>query len=280
LNAININFYFIHFIFDLDDNIGLHAAIRSHKACHLSLYGCKLSARGGCYKFFDASRGGIVEIGNLADHDLDPLNKEFWAPALEIDIGPRKSDATGGDRVAGDNFYCDYFFGADTGAVFRFPEYGPHIPWNNAFLTVFQSRIHFASNRLDCNSFFSLESNCVVDITALFTMSTNLSFSASNIPYFLRAAAFNSVTLRNGYHMKGTVSGGWAELANSFPGNELANPTTQLGGTSTAGQDYIMTNDISPDNNLLTTYKGESSSGSATDGDLTNYWGNVDWATI
>ena len=279
LNAINVNFNFVHLIFDLDDNRGLHAAIRSHKLCNLSLFGCKLSVRGACHKFFDASRGGRVEIQNLTDYDLDPLNKQFWAPACEIDFGPRKSAATGGGGAIGDNFYCDYFFGADTGAVFRFPEYGPHIPWDSAFNTVFQNRIHFASNRLDCNSFFSLESNSGIDITALFTMSTGLSFSAANIPYFLRAAAFNSVTLRNGSHMKGTVSNGWAEQVNSFPGNALANPTTQFGGTSTAGQDYIMTNDISPNNNLLTTYKGETS-GVPTNGNLTNYWDNVDWATI
>jgi hypothetical protein len=274
LNAININFTFIHLILDLDDNRGVHAGFRSHKLCSLNLVGCKFSVRGSCHKLLDASRGGVIEIQNLSDHDLDPLNKGFWAPAFEIDLGPRKTDATGGNRTAGDDFFCDYFFGADTGAVFRFPEYGPHIPWGGEPNTRFHSRIHFASNRLNCNSFFSVESNCVVDIVALFTMSTGLSFSSTDVPHFLRAAAFNSITLRDGSHIKGTVSGGWAELVNSFPGNVLANPTTQFGGASTAGQDYIMTNSISPDNNLLTTYKGD------TNGNLTNYWDNVSWATI
>jgi len=273
-NAININFSFIHFIFDLDDNRAIHAGFRSHKLCTLNLVGCKFSVRGSCHKLFDASRGGVIEINNISDTDLDPLNKGFWAPAFEIDLGPRAAAATGGDGVIGDNFYCDYFFGADTGAVFRFPEYGPHIPWDGDPNTTFHSRIHFASNRLDCNSFFSLEANCVVDVIALFTMSTGLSFSATNVPYFLRAGAFNSITLRDGTHIKGTISNGWAEVANSFPGNELANPTNQLGGTSTAGQDYIMINNLSPDNALLTTYKGE------TNGNLTNYWDNVNWSTI
>jgi hypothetical protein len=277
--AINVNFYFVHFIFDFDDDRAIHSAVRSHKLCKLGLYGCKLSVRGSSHQLLSANAGGTIEIQNISDSDLDPLNKQFWAPAFEIDFGPRKSASTGSSRAIGDNFYCDYFFQADTGGLIRHPEYGIHIPWGSAFNTNFQNRIHFASNRLDCNSFLSVEANCSVDMNAIFTMSTGLSFSPTNVPYFLRAAAFNSISIRNGHHMKGNISGAWAELADSFPGDQLANPTTQFGGTSTAGQDYIMTNNISPNNNLLTTYKGETG-GVATNGDLTNYWDNVDWATI
>lgn len=285
LTGYSVLFQFVHFVMDLDDNRGVHSAIRSHNLCKLEFKGCKISARGGCHKFIDASRGATVTIQNYTDNlsGLDPLNKQFWAPAMEFDFGPRKTAATGGSAVIGDDFYCDYFFGGDTGAVFRFPEYGSHIPWRDqspAFNTTFQSRIHFSSNKIRAGAgFLSTESNCVVDMIALFTASTGLTFTSTNFPYFLRAAAFNSITLRNGTHMKGTVANGYAEIANSFPGNELANPTTQFGGNSNAGQDYIMTNNISPTLSLLNTYIG-ATSGVQTDGNLTNYWDNVDWATI
>jgi hypothetical protein len=282
LTGNSVLFQFVHFVIDLDDNRGVHSAIRSHNICKLSFIGCKISARGGCHNFIEASRGATVEISNYIDNlsELDPLNKDFWAPAMEFDFGPRKSAATGGSAEIGDDFYCDYFFGGDTGAVFRFPEYGPHIPWSSDFNTTFQSRIHFSSDKIRAAGAFLLtQSNCTVDIIALFTASTGLTFTIANFPYFLRAAAFNSINLRNGTHMKGTVSGGTAELANSFPGNALANPTTQFGGTSTAGQDYIMTNNISPTLSLLSTYKGESA-GVPSSGNLTNYWDNVDWASI
>lgn len=280
LTGNSVLFRFVHFVMDLDENRGVHSAIRSHKSCTLSFIGCKISVRGGSHQLIEASRGATVEIQNYTDNlsGLDPLNKGFWAPAMEFDFGPRKTAGTGG--TIGGDFYCNYFFGGDTGAVFRFPEYGPYIPWNSDFNTTFQSRIHFSSNKIRTGaSFLSTQSNCVVDIIAMFTASTGLTFTSTNFPYFLRAAAFNSISLRTGTHMKGIVANGHAEIANSFPGNELANPTTQFGGTSNAGQDYIMTNNISPTLNLLSTYKGEDA-GTPTNGNLTNYWDNVDWATI
>ena len=283
-NAYRVEFSFLNFILDLDDNHALHAVFRSHNECNLKFIGCKISARGSAHKLFEASRGGTLEVQNYSDTDLDPLSKDFWAPALELDFGPRKENATSGSGLVGDDFYCDYFIGADTGGVIRFPEYAPYAPWEGAFLTNFQSRIHFASDKFKCDSFLSLESNCIVDIIAIFTMSDILSFAPGDIPYFLRAAAFNSVTVRNGQHMKGTLVniGGtdYAEFANSFPGSALANPTNQVGGTSTAGQDYIMTNNISPISNLLSTYKGDDGAGNPTSGPLTNYWDNVTWSTI
>ena len=192
--------------------------------------------------------------------------------------GPEKLPPSEGFGNVGDNFYCDYLFQADTGGVIRFPEYGPHIPWTGNPMTLFQSRIHFCSNRITVgHAVLSLLSNCVVDIIGLFTAANSLSFTSANFPYFLRASAFNAIATRNGSHMVGTIADGKAEEANYIPGDALANPTTQLGGVTVQGQDYVMANNITPTLNLLTTYKGRDALGNPTNGNITNYWDNFDW---
>ena len=282
LNSKSILFSLVNLVFDLDDSGGVHAVIRSHNSCTLNLIGCKINARGSTHCLIEASRGAIIQVQNYSDGPastlLDPLEKGFWAPALELDFGPRKVASSEGVGNAGDNFYCDYLFQADTGGVFRFPEYGPHIPWNANPMTYFQSRIHFCSNKITVgDAVLSLSSNCVVDIIGLFTAANDLSFTSTNFPYFLRASAFNSVTTRNGSHMVGAINDGRAEIANSIPGNTLANPTTQLGGATVQGQDYVMANNITPTLNLLTIYKGRDASGNPTNGDIVNYWDEFDW---
>ena len=282
LNSKSILFSLVNLVFDLDDSGGVHAVIRSHNSCTLNLIGCKINARGSTHCLIEASRGATIQVQNYSDGPastlLDPLEKGFWAPALELDFGPRKVASSEGVGTVGDNFYCDYLFQADTGGVFRFPEYLPHAPWAGNPMTWFQSRIHFCSNKITVGrAVLSLLSNCVVDIIGLFTAANGLSFTSTNFPYFLRASAFNSVATRNGSHMVGTIADGRAEIANSIPGEVLANPTTQLGGTTVQGQDYVMANNITPTLNLLATYKGRDALGNTTNGDIVNYWDEFDW---
>lgn len=281
-NSKNILFSLVNLAFDLDDSDGVHTAIRSHNSCTLNLIGCKINARGSTHCLIEASRGATVQVENYNDGPastlLDPLNKGFWAPALELDFGPRKATSSTEVGNVGDDFYCDYLFQADTGGVIRFPEYGPHIPFNGNPRTYFQSRIHFCSSRIKVgSSVLSLLSNCVVDIIGLFTAANGLSFTSDNFPFFLRASAFNAVTTRNGSHMVGITQDGLAEIANYIPGNALATPTTQSGGPTVQGQDYVMANNITPTLNLLTTYKGRDASGNDTNGNIENYWDDFDW---
>ena len=77
--------------------------------------------------------------------------------------------------------------------------------------------------------------------------------------------------------MVGTIADDKAEIANYIPGNTLANPTTQLGGLTVQGQDYVMANNITPTLNLLTTYKGRDTSGNTTNGNIDNYWDGFNW---
>ncbi len=286
-----VSIFLVNLVFDLDDSDGVHSAIRTYKSCTLTLVGCKISARGSVHALIDANIGARFEVHNYSDGPesdlLDPLGEGFWAPALELDFGPRAVTSSSGNGAPGDNFYCDYLFKADTGGVIRFPEYGLHIPFANDPNTTFQSRIHFCSDKITIGqAVFGLESNCVVDIIALFTATNSLSFAAVNFPHFLRALAFNSVLVRDGSHMVGTITTdpttnmNYAEVINSLPGNVLAHPNNQLGGIATAGQDYIMANNITPTLSLLTTYKGRNASGNDTIGDITNYWDDVDWSTI
>jgi len=278
-NSKNILFSLVNLAFDLDDSDGVHTAIRSHNSCTLNLIGCKINARGSTHCLIEASRGATVQVQNYNDGpDLDPLDKGFWAPALELDFGPRKATSSTGVGSVGANFYCDYLFQADTGGVIRFPEYGPHIPFNGNPHTYFQSRIHFCSSRIKVGiSVLSLLSNCVVDIIGLFTAANGLSFTSDNFPFFLRASAFNAVNTRNGSHMVGITQDGLAEIANYIPGNALATPTTQSGGPTVQGQDYVMANNITPTLNLLTTYKGRDASGNDTNGNIENYWDDFNW---
>lgn len=282
-----VSIYLVNLVFDLDDSDGVHSAIRTYKSCTLSLFGCKISARGSVHALIEANIGARFEVQNYSDAPnlLDPLEKGFWAPALELDFGPRAATSSSGNGAVGQSFYCDYLFKADTGGVIRFPEYARHIPFSNNPNTTFQSRIHFCSNEITVGqAVLGLESNCVVDIIALFTATNNLSFVATNFPFFLRALAFNSVVVRHGSHMVGTTefhsNVNHAEVINSLPGDALAHPTNQLGGDATAGQDYIMANNITPTLSLLTTYKGRNASGNDTSGNITNYWDDVDWSTI
>ena len=279
-NSKNILFSLVNLAFDLDDSGGVHSVIRSHNSCTLNLIGCKINARGSTHCLIEASRGATVQVQNYNDAStlLDPLNKGFWAPALELDFGPRKATSSTAVGNVGDDFYCDYLFQADTGGVIRFPEYGPHIPFNSNPRTYFQSRIHFCSSRIKVgSSVLSLLSNCVVDIIGLFTAANGLSFTSDNFPFFLRASAFNAVATRNGSHMVGATQDGLAEIANYIPGNALAAPTTQLGGSTVQGQDYVMANNITPTLNLLTTYKGRDALGNDTSGNIENYWDDFDW---
>jgi len=278
-NSKNILFSLVNLAFDLDDSDGVHTAIRSHNSCTPNLIGCKINARGSTHCLIEASRGATVQVQNYNDGpDLDPLDKGFWAPALELDFGPRKATSSTGVGSVGANFYCDYLFQADTGGVIRFPEYGPHIPFNGNPHTYFQSRIHFCSSRIKVGiSVLSLLSNCVVDIIGLFTAANGLSFTSDNFPFFLRASAFNAVNTRNGSHMVGITQDGLAEIANYIPGNALATPTTQSGGPTVQGQDYVMANNITPTLNLLTTYKGRDASGNDTNGNIENYWDDFNW---
>ena len=279
-NSKNILFSLVNLAFDLDDSGGVHSVIRSHNSCTLNLIGCKINARGSTHCLIEASRGATVQVQNYNDAStlLDPLNKGFWAPALELDFGPRKATSSTAVGNVGDDFYCDYLFQADTGGVIRFPEYGPHIPFNGNPHTYFQSRIHFCSSRIKVGiSVLSLLSNCVVDIIGLFTAANGLSFTSDNFPFFLRASAFNAVNTRNGSHMVGITQDGLAEIANYIPGNALATPTTQSGGPTVQGQDYVMANNITPTLNLLTTYKGRDALGNDTSGNIENYWDDFDW---
>ena len=77
--------------------------------------------------------------------------------------------------------------------------------------------------------------------------------------------------------MVGITQDGLAEIANYIPGNALATPTTQSGGPTVQGQDYVMANNITPTLNLLTTYKGRDALGNDTSGNIENYWDDFNW---
>ena len=280
---------FIHFCFDLDDNKGVHAAIRSHKNSVLEFFGCKFTVRGGAHSFIEASRGGVVEIQNKSDNLalLDNKNKGFWEPAVEFDFKPRGSNATDGASLTGDPFLCSYFFAGNTGGVFRFPEYGISLPYGATRKTNFQSRIHFGSDQIVTNqSIFGVENNCTIDIIACFTANPGLDFTSpriedsegnatiAKIPYFLTASAFNAIGIRHGFQPGGTVdadfNGEMFTNGGVVPGEEFVNDTTQFGVAVTENVDYVRQSDVNSSNNLIDRVKMTPDSDTETE--LGTYW--------
>ena len=258
-----VRFHFVHFCFDLDDNLNLHAVLRSHRNCVLEFFGCKFTAKGGTHIFFDASRGGTIEIQNLSDQlaDLDYRQKGFWEPAVEIDFKPRATTNSEGGGTVGQNFIANYLFHGDTGGVFKFPEYGRHIPYGSNPDTNFMSRIHFCSSTFQIEQgFFGTESNCNVDCTSHFTANSGLTFTSTNIPYFLKASGFNAILVRTALHVDGTTF-------TSAPGNEMVNPITQLDRPVIANADYILQE---VQNSTLSLVNVQKNSGG--DVPLSNYW--------
>lgn len=264
LTGYRVNFNFVHFCTDLDDSKNLHSVFRSHNNCVLEFFGCKFTTRGGCHKFFDASRGGKIEIQNKSDrfNELDFKDNTFWEPAIEIDFKPRGGTSSDGKGTAGDNFVCDYLFGADSGAVFRFPEYGDYKIYGADPKTNFQTRIHFCSSNINIQrGVFGLESNCVIDVIGHFTASTGLDFTATNIPYFLTATAFNAVLVRTAIHAGG-------QTYTSIPGNQMVDPYTQLNLDSLPNADYILQQETISTLSLISIQKPLS----GNDIPLSNYW--------
>ena len=275
-NAYQIRINFVHFCTDLDDNKNIHTCFRAHKNCLLEFFGCKFSVRGSTHIYIEASRGATVEIQNKSDgiNDLDYRDKNFWEPAIEFDFHDRGSAATSGPAVAGDPFYCNYLFAADTGGVFRFPEYGSHIPYSDTQKTNFQSRIHFCSDKVAIGAaLFGVEGNCVMDIVGLFTTSLNENFTATKIPYFLRASAFNAIGIKTAYQPGGTVANGYGEVFASngvVPGNVFVNPTTQYDIAVKEDVDYVKQSGVSQSLTLITKVKMTPNDSAETD--LENYW--------
>lgn len=258
-----VRFHFVHFCFDLDDNLNLHAILRSHKNCVLEFFACKFTAKGGTHIFFDASRGGTIEIQNLSDNlsNLDYRQKGFWEPAVEIHFQPRTTTNSDGGGTVGQNFIANYLFHADTGGVFKFPEYGRHIPYGGNPNTNFMSRIHFCSSTFEIEqAVFGAESNCNIDCGGPFTANSGLTFTSTNLPYFLKASGFNAVLVRTSLHVDGTTF-------ESVPGNEMVNPITQLSRPVIANADYILQEVQTSTLSLVNVQKN-----SGGDVSLSNYW--------
>lgn len=274
--ANNISLRFIHFVFDCDDDIGIHAIIRSHKNCTLNVYGCKFSARGDIHAFFEGHRGGVIEFHSITDSlsALDYKDQGFWMPAVELDFGPRKALNSSGGGVLGENFKINRFITLDSGATFRQVEYGPHLPWSQEFNTNFHSRIHLCSNSMDIQNFIGMKQNCIVQMLSLFTITDGTTITADNIENFFSTESFNAINVGQGYHMVGEIANGYAELIEiDVPAGSLFVPG------NTAGVDYaIVPTDLDVTLDILSTYKGRDGSLNPTQGALTNYWDNVDWS--
>ena len=276
-NALTINFLFIHFVFDADDNEGIHTLIRSHQNCLLNLFTCKISVRGEAHQVLECSRGGKIELHSITDDiaSLDYKEKGFWMPALELDFGTRKQLNSSGGGTVGERFAANRFIGLDSGGSLRLNEYGPHLPWESVFNTNFQSRIHFCSKDFKITDCIHMQQNCIVDILDLFTISEDVGdLDADCFTHFLRASSFNSVKLGVGYHMVGNVQGNSAEaIASGLPGNSLTSDD------DAAGSDYQIKPSVGlvATLNLLSTYKGRDGAGADTNGNLINYWENIDW---
>ena len=141
------------------------------------------------------------------------------------------------------------------------PEYGRHIPYGGSPNTNFMSRIHFCSSTFEIvQGFFGTESNCNVDCTSHFTANSGLTFTSTNIPYFLKASGFNAILVRTALHVDGTTF-------ESAPGNEMVNPITQLSRPVIANADYILQE---VQNSTLSLVNVQKNSGG--DVALSNYW--------
>ena len=277
-NAYQIRINFVHFCTDLDDNKNVHACFRAHKNCLLEFFGCKFSVRGSAGSYIEASRGATVEIQNKSDgiSDLDYRSKNFWEPAIEFDFHNRGSPATSGEGAVGGPFYCDYLFQANTGGVFRFPEYGGHLPYST-HTTNFQSRIHFCSDNVVIGgAVFAVEGNCVMDIIGLFTTNPGTDFTGK-IKYFLRASAFNAIGIKSAYQPGGTlftqnkIQYGEAFTNNGVvPGETFVNPKTQYDIDVIKNVDYVRQSGIQQSLTLIT--KVKMIPGNSTQTNLADYW--------
>ena len=255
-----IQYFNIHFVWDLTSSGGMHMCSRIGEGRLLLYYNCKFTMCGSTHIVFEASRGGHIEFQNYTDGEYndyalsydkaDYLGRGYPCPAIEFDF-------VGKNGASGNAFYCNYFLSADTSASIRMPEYGPHT-LNHGISGPYQTflnRFHFCSNKFTIGSnrsFVSLEGACTLDMHANFTRSSGVTMSSTQFPAWLTASGFNTVALRDGTHPDGTSY-------TNYPGNTLhatdsnGQELNQYGAVAVKNVDYRMTTTLNPTVNLAST---------------------------